>query len=36
MHPSVHCSISYNSQDMEAMSVSIDRWMDKDVVCVNT
>ena len=30
MHPSVHCITIYNSQDMEATSVSIDRWMDKE------
>ena len=28
-HPFVHCSISYNHQDMEAAPVSIGRWMDK-------
>ena len=34
MYPYVHCSIMYNSQDMEA---SIDEWMDKkEVVCVCT
>ena len=32
MHPHVHCSIVYNSQDMEATKVDISRWMDKDVV----
>ena len=32
MHPSVHCSTIYNSQDMEATYMSIDRGMDKDVV----
>jgi len=31
MHPYVHCII-YNSQGMEAAQVSIDRWMNKDVV----
>ena len=25
----VHCSITYNSQDMETSYVSTDRWMDK-------
>ena len=30
MHPNVHSSIIYISQDMEATWVSIDRWMDKD------
>ena len=32
MHPEVHCSAIYNSQDMEATSVPISRGMDKDVV----
>ena len=40
MHPYVHCSINYNSQDMEATSVSIDKLMDKEevymCVCVCT
>ena len=37
MHPSAHCSTIYNSQDMEATYVSIDRRMDKeDVVYVYT
>ena len=31
-YPSVHCSIIYNSQDMEANYMPIDRWMDKDMV----
>ena len=30
MHPNVHSSTIYNSQDMEATKVSIDRWMDKE------
>ena len=30
MHPSVHSSITYNSQDLEAIQVSIDRRMDKE------
>ena len=30
-HPYVHCSIIYNSQDVEATSAPIDRGMDKDV-----
>ena len=30
----VHCSIIYNCQDMEATWVSINRWMDKDVVYI--
>ena len=32
MHPNVHCSAVYNGQDMEATWMSINRWMDKDVV----
>ena len=32
MHPNVHASIIYNSQDMEATQVSINRWMDKECV----
>ena len=27
MHPNVHCSIIYNSQDMGANQVSIDAWI---------
>ena len=35
MYPNVCSSITYNSQDMKATHVSINRWMDKeDVVCV--
>lgn len=35
MHLYAHCSIIYNSQDMEAIQVSINRWMDKaDVIYV--
>ena len=30
MHPSIHNSIIYNSQDMEAMQMSIERWMDRE------
>ena len=30
MHPYVHCSIIYSSQDMEATQVSINRWMHKE------
>ena len=30
MHPKVHCSTVYNSQDMEATQVSINRWLDKE------
>ena len=29
MHPSVHCS-TYNSQDIEGTSMSVNRWMDKE------
>ena len=37
MHPSVHCSTIYNSQDMEATQVPINRWMDtEDVVHIHT
>ena len=28
MHPNVHSSITYSSQDMEATQESINRWMD--------
>ena len=28
-HPSVHCSVIHNPQDMEAAQVSISRWVDK-------
>ena len=28
-HPRVHCSVIYNSQDMEAAQVPISRWVDK-------
>ena len=35
MHPNVHCSTIYNSQDMEVTKMSIDKWMDKkDVVYI--
>ena len=30
MHPDVHCNTTYNSQDMEATSMSINRGMDKE------
>ena len=30
MHPNVHCSTIYNSQDMEATWMSINRWKDKE------
>ena len=32
MYPNVHCSTVYNSQDMEAMQMSIGRRIDKEVV----
>ena len=32
MHPNVHCNTIYNSQDIEATRMSINRGMDKDVV----
>lgn len=32
--PYVYCSITYNSQSMEAAHVSIDRWMEKDYCSV--
>ena len=32
MHPNAHCSTLYNSQDMEVTQMSINRWVDKDVV----
>ena len=36
MHTNIHCNIIYNSQDVEATYVSVDRWMDKeDVVFIN-
>ena len=35
MHPNVHCSTIYNSQDMETTYTSINRGLDKkDIVCV--
>ena len=34
MHPYVNCSIIYKSPDMEAAYMPIDRWMDKNVVCI--
>ena len=30
MHPNVHWNIIYSSQDMEAIYVPMDRWMDKE------
>ena len=32
MYPIVHCSTIYNSYNMEATPMSIDRWMDKEVM----
>ena len=32
MHPHVHCSIIYNSQDMEATKLTISGWMDREYV----
>ena len=32
MHPNIHCSTICNIQDMEAIYMSIDRWMDKEDV----
>ena len=32
MHPNVHCNTIYNSQDMEATQMSIDRGMAKEDV----
>ena len=29
MHPDVHSSIIYDSQDMEVIEMSTNRWMDK-------
>ena len=29
MHPYVHCSVIYSSQDVEIAQVSISRWVDK-------
>ena len=31
MHPNVHSSTVYGSQDMETTQVPTNRWMDKDV-----
>ena len=36
MHPSVHSNTIYNSQGVERASVSIDRWMEKDVAHTHT
>ena len=32
MHPKVHCSVIYNSQDLERAQVPIRRWLDKNAV----
>ena len=32
MNPYVHCSVIYNSQDLEAAQVPISRWVDKKAV----
>ena len=32
MHPDVHCTTVYNSQDMEETQMSTDTWMDKENV----
>ena len=29
MHPDVHSNIIYDSEDMEVIEMSINRWMDK-------
>ena len=36
MDPYVHHSTIHKSQDMETTQMSIDRWMDKDVVHIHT
>ena len=36
MHPNIHSSMIYNSQDMGATEVSISRWMDKEGVYIHT
>ena len=32
MHPNVHCSTVYNTQDMEAIEIPMSREMDQDVI----
>ena len=32
MHPSIHNSTIYNTQDIEATKMSINRWMDEEYV----
>lgn len=34
VHPYAYCSIILNSQDVETTLVPINKWMDKDGVCV--
>ena len=34
MHPNMHSSVIYNSQNMETTWMSINRWMDKDLVLI--
>ena len=35
IHHNIHCSTIYSSQNMEATQMSIDGWMDKDVVHIH-
>ena len=35
VHPKVHSSIIYNRQDIETTQVSINGWVDKDVVYIH-
>ena len=32
MHHRIHCSTIYNSQDMEATQIPVDKWMDEEDV----
>ena len=34
LHSHVHCSIIHNSQDIETIFMSVNRWMNRDLVCV--
>ena len=36
LHPSIHCSTLYSSQDMEATMTSINQWMDTEYVYIHT
>ena len=36
MHPSVHCSTTYNSQDMNATQMSAGRWVDRKMWYIST